>query len=38
VKEKHEPMYQRDLDKPEAKLIPAGPTMSVKAKNVKMPE
>jgi hypothetical protein len=38
VKEKHEPMYQREHDKPEAKVIPPGPSMSIKAKKEKVIE
>ncbi len=38
VKEKHEPIYQRDTEKPEAKVIPAGPSMSVKPKKEKVLE
>ena len=38
VKEKHEPMYQRELDKPEAKVIPPGPSMSIKSKKEKVIE
>jgi hypothetical protein len=38
VREKQEPTYKRDLDKPEAHVIPSGPSLSVKPKKDKLLE